>query len=361
MIKIVDRYVGKATLIGIFGVWVSLTMLMAMFLFLDELGSSDSSAGLLDVVYYVALRTVDASNVVFPVSALLGAMIGVGSLAAGNELVSFRTAGVSRLRISGSVLGAVLILTLGVMVVAEWVMPTAEVQARNLKEARLSVSSAGSGGRGMWIRDGNDFISIDRTVVYAGALDEEVTLLNVVQYSFDDDRQLRTVERASEARHDGNEWMLENTTGLTIDADGVTRKTRQGVAWDVSFEPGLLATAIIRPRYMSMRAINEQNVYLRQNGLDTRAYNSELWRKALFPVTVLALVLAGMPFLFGSSRTHGMGLRIFIGMSLGGIFMIVSKAMQNFSDAYALPAYLGAGLPSVLLAVAVIVILRRSV
>lgn len=361
MIKIVDWYIGRSTLTGVFAVWVSLTLLMSMFLFLDELGSPDGGAGLLDVVYYVVLRSVDAAYVVFPVSALLGAMIGVGGMAAGNELVSFRTAGASRLRISGSVLGAVALLTLGVMMLGEWVMPVAEEQARNLKETRLNLSSGGYGGRSMWIRDGNDFISIDRTVVYAGDQEEEVTLLNVVQYSFDDQLNLKTVERATEARHDGSQWLLEASTGLTIEEEGVTRVARKLVPWDVSFEPGLLASAVIRPRYMSMRAITEQVSYLAQNGLDSQAYQSALWNKAMFPVTVLALVLAGMPFLFGSARTHSLGLRIFIGMSLGGVFMIVNKGMQNFSDAYAVPAYLGAALPSVLLMLVIIIILKRSV
>ncbi len=113
MIKIVDRYVGRATLVGVMAVWISLTLLMSMFTFLEELGDTDKGVGILGVIYYVALRSVDSAYVVFPVSALLGAMIGVGGLAAGNELVAFRTAGASRMRISGSVLGAVLVLALG--------------------------------------------------------------------------------------------------------------------------------------------------------------------------------------------------------------------------------------------------------
>ncbi len=247
------------------------------------------------------------------------------------------------------------------MAMGEWVMPEAEEQARNYKETRLSVSSAGSGGRGMWIRDGNDFISIDRTVVYADGQEEQVTLLNVVQYSFDDDRNLLNIERASEVSHDGDEWHLLGTTAVSIGENRVRRETREDVPWQVSFEPELLTTAVIRPRYMSIRAISEQISYLRQNGLDSRAYGSMFWSKALFPLTVLALVLAGMPFLFGSARSHSLGLRIFIGMSLGGMFMIVSKAMQNFSEAYELPSVVGAGVPSAVLVLAVIVILRRSV
>ena len=105
----------------------------------------------------------------------------------------------------------------------------------------------------------------------------------------------------------------------------------------------------------------DQWAYLRQNGLDDRAYATEFWNKVLFPLIVLALVLAGMPFLFGSARTQSLGLRIFVGMSLGGAFMIVSKTLQNLSEAYALPSWLGAALPSLVLASVVIVVLRRSV
>lgn len=361
MIKLVDIYVGRAALFGVLGVWISLTLLMAMFTFLDELGDAQNGIRIGEIIYYVALRSINAAYIVFPVSALLGAMIGVGALAAGNELVAFRTAGVSRLRLSGSVLGAVLVLALGVMALGEWVMPPAEQQARAFKDTRLDANSVGAVGRGMWIRDGNDFISVGRTVLYADGASEAVTLHNVVQFSFDENQQLQAVERASLARHDGERWVLLDTTAVSLGEAGVERRSTGETPWDVGFEPGLLSTTVLRPRYMSMAAISEQLEYLGRNGLDARAYNSVFWTKVMFPLTVLALVLAGMPFLFGSSRTQSLGLRIFVGMSLGGVFMIVSKTMQNFSDAYALPTFFGTALPSLLLATVIIIVLKRSV
>ena len=37
MIKIVDRYVGRSTLVGVLAVWFSLTLLMALFTLIDQL------------------------------------------------------------------------------------------------------------------------------------------------------------------------------------------------------------------------------------------------------------------------------------------------------------------------------------
>ena len=106
MIKTVDRYIGGAAVVGILAVWLALTMLMMMFNLLDQLASLSSRHELIEVFWFVLLTAPRSAYMVFPVSALLGALIGIGGLAATNELVAFRTAGVSRIRISGSALGA---------------------------------------------------------------------------------------------------------------------------------------------------------------------------------------------------------------------------------------------------------------
>ncbi|NRB72547.1 MAG: LPS export ABC transporter permease LptG [Xanthomonadales bacterium] len=362
MIKLVDRYVGRTALLGVLAVWFGLTLLMSMFTLLDQLGETSGGVSLQSVFYYVLLKAPGAAYVVFPVASLLGALIGVGALAAANELVAFRTAGASRLRISGSVLGAVLVLTLGVMALGEWVMPPAEAQARALKDSRVAATGRSGASGLLWIRDGDRFINVDRSIVQSDeAVTDGGTLINVVEFAFSPERSLERVTQAKKAVHDGQSWQLYDSTERRLDDAAVSRQVSDQREWSVGFGPELLRSAVTRPRYMSMRGIMDQLAYLRQNGLDARAYNSVLWSKALYPLTVLALVLAGMPFLFGSSRSQSIGLRIFIGMTLGGVFMIVSRTMQNFADAYAMPAFVGTALPSLALAAVIILILRRSV
>jgi lipopolysaccharide export LptBFGC system permease protein LptF len=68
-----------------------------------------------------------------------------------------------------------------------------------------------------------------------------------------------------------------------------------------------------------------------------------------------------MPFLFGQARSHNVGVRLFFGMILGGLFMIVSRAVQNFGSVYDFSPVLTFALPPLLLAIAAVVVLRRSV
>ena len=84
-------------------------------------------------------------------------------------------------------------------------------------------------------------------------------------------------------------------------------------------------------------------------------------KKIIYPFAIVALVLAGMPFVFGSSRQHNLGFRLFIGMTLGGLFMLVNGSVQNLATAYSLPVALSAALPSAILMLAAFTFLRRAV
>lgn len=361
MIKRADLYIGRAAIMGTLAVWVGLTLLLMMFNLLDELGPGNEGMTLVNVFWYVGMTGPRTAYMVFPVAALMGTLIGVGGLAAANELVAFRTAGLSRLRISGSALGAVGLFTAFVMVVGEWIAPAAETEAREFRYSRLVGEVLAGGVTGVWARDGDQFVHIAKPLISGAQDGAAVEFLDVVIYSFSEQGLLEQVTRARTAIHDGERWNLQRVRQLNIDEGQIERRFRREVPWESSIKPELLDAVVVRPRYMSIRALSEQLDYLSQNGLNDRIYRSALWSKILYPFTVLALVLSGMPFVFGSARQHGIGLRIFIGISMGALFMIVSRAMQNYGDAYGLPAVLGAGLPALLLALSVIVVLRRSV
>lgn len=361
MIRRADLYIGRAAVLATLAVWVGFTLLLVTFNLLDELGPGNESMTMLNKLWYVAMTAPRTAYMVFPVSALIGTLIGIGGLAASNELVAFRTAGLSRLRIAGSALGAVSVLIVLVMLLGEWIAPRAETEAREFKYSRLMGEVSSGGVTGVWARDGNQFVHIARPLISRARDGESVEFLDVVIYSFADSGPLDRVTRAVTAIHDGERWMLKKVRQMAIEPDRVQQSYSEELAWESSIKPELLDAVVVRPRYMSIRALWDQVNYLGQNGLNDRIYRSALWDKLLFPFTVLALVLAGMPFVFGSARQHSMGLRIFTGISVGALFIVISRAMQNFGDAFALPAALGAGLPALLLAAGVILILRRSV
>lgn len=361
MIRLVDRYIGRAAVLGTLAVWLGLTVLFMLVTLLGELRDqqADYTAG--DALWYTALTLPRMAYQIFPVAALLGALVGVGGLAATNELVAFRTAGVSRLRLAAAALTGTLLITIPVMIMGEWVAPAAEHQARAFRLSEMVGQAIIGGPRGMWMRDGREIVNIQLPLLSADRGEQSVEFKNVVIYRFDEGVDLRSIVRAASADHDGASWTLKAVREVSFGDQGARLREEATRPWSTDVRPELLDSAVTRPKRLSLRSLAGYLSYLRENGLDDTVYQAAFWEKIVFPFTAIALVLAGMPFVFGSARSHSLGVRMFIGMVLGGLFMILSRMAQNLGDAYQFPAVLSNGLPPLLLALAAVYVLRRTV
>jgi lipopolysaccharide export system permease protein len=361
MVKLVDRYIGRAACLGMLGTWFGMTLLFLAVSLLDELRETQNDYGALDALWFVALTTPRMAYQIFPVSALLGALVGVGGLAAANELVAFRTSGISRLRLAFAALAGTFLLTIPVMIMGEWVAPAAEQQARAYRLSEMVGQAIIGGARGVWIRDGADFVNIQRPVLTADRGQQSVDFKSVVIYTFSNEADLQSLTRAESASHDGTSWTLDGVSHVEFMAGGASQTQFDQQSWPTDVKPELLGSAVSRPKSLSIRSLWDYLGYLDENGLDDSFYLAALWEKALFPFTVLALVFAGMPFVFGQTRSHNIGVRLFFGMTLGGLFMIVSRAVQKFGTIYELPPALSISLPILVIIFAATVVLRRSV
>ena len=361
MIRTVDKYIGKAAILGILLVWASLTALMMMFSVLGELRDTTANYGASDAFWFVLQTGPRLAYQIFPVSALMGSLLGIGGLASANELVAFRVSGVSRLRLAAAGLAGALFLTIPVMVVGEWVAPDAEQQARAFKLSQIIGQVIIGGPSGMWMRDGSDIVNIRRPMLTADRGQQSISFLDIEIHQFDGFSGLKKITRAESASFSDGQWTLENVSVVEIGQSEVTPLKLERTPWVSGVKPELLESAVSRPFYLSIRSLWDQMTYLQSNGLDNRIYKSAFWEKILYPVAIIALVLAGMPFVFGSSRQHNHGFRIFVGMTLGGVFMLVNAAAQNFATAYSLPVAVSTALPSFILMFVAITVLRRSV
>jgi lipopolysaccharide export system permease protein len=359
--KLVDRYVGRAAVLGILGVWAVMISLYVIVNLLDELGGTRADYGTADAFWFILLTLPRMAYQVFPISALLGALVGVGGLAAANELVAFRTSGVSRSRLAVAALAGTLLLTVPVMIMGEWIAPPAEQQARTFRLGEVAGQAIIGGQRGMWMRDGRDIVNIQRPILSAASGEPSVEFKNVVIYRFNEGEKLTAVIRAENASHDGENWVLENISEVGFAGDRAVQGRTERAIWPTEVRPELLDSAVSRPALLSLRSLWDYIEYLDENELDDRVYWLAFSEKALFPFTVIALVLAGMPFLFAHARSQSVGVRLFFGMTLGGVFMIVNRAVQKMSSVYDFPPLLTMTIPILLLAIGAVIVLRRSV
>lgn len=361
MVKLVDRYIGRAAVLGILAVWLVMTCLFMVFNLLSELRGMQQDYTTVDVFGFVALTLPRMAYQVFPVSALLGALVGVGGLAAANELVAFRTSGISRTRLALAALAGTMVLTIPVMVMGEWLAPAAEQQARAFRLSEVSGQAIIGGKRGMWMRDGSDIVNIQLPVLSADLGTQSVEFNRVVIYRFNQTEGLGSIVRANRAAHDGENWTLERVYEMALEGDRASRSFTELQQWQTEVRPELLEIAVSRPKRLSIRSLWDYMDYLGENELDDRIYRAAFWEKVLFPFTVVALVLAGMPFVFAHARSQSVGVRLFIGMTVGGLFMIVSRAFQKMSSVYDLSPALTMSIPILVLGVVSLVVLRRSV
>ena len=211
------------------------------------------------------------------------------------------------------------------------------------------------------MRDGSDIVNIRRPLLTADRGQQSISFQEIEILHFDGFSGLQKITRAESAFFDGDQWTLEGVTELEIGLTEVSPRQLDNSPWISGVKPELLESAVTRPPYLSIRVLRDQLKYLQSNGLDDRVYQSALWEKIIYPFAIIALVLAGMPFVFGSSRQHNTGFWLFIGMTLGGLFMLINGAAQNFAMAFSLPVSVSTALPSAILMIVAGTYLRRSV
>jgi lipopolysaccharide export system permease protein len=72
------------------------------------------------------------------------------------------------------------------------------------------------------------------------------------------------------------------------------------------------------------------------------------------------MMLIATPFVFRHHRGGGMSQRIFIGVMLGLVFVVLNRSFGFLGLIYGLPPLLGAGLPILLFFLAALLGLRRA-
>src|SRR5688572_17760546 len=100
--SLLSRYLIRAVLIYTLMVMAVLLMLSGLYVFITEL--SDIGVGrysLADAFTFVLFQLPQYGFELLPIGALIGALLGLGNLARGSELIVIRASGVSIVRLCG--------------------------------------------------------------------------------------------------------------------------------------------------------------------------------------------------------------------------------------------------------------------
>lgn len=354
-IRLLDRYIGGAVAGGVL---MTLLVLLGLFMLfevveqLEDYGRGDY--GLRAIAVYALLRIPRLCYDLFPISGLIGALLGLSMLAQRRELAVMRCAGLSRADITLAVMKAGLIFMVCAMCLGEFVSPYAELYATNYRLTRMHGYLPMRGDAELWLRDGDTYVNILR-------VKPDGDIAGLLIHEFDDDRKLRTTTYASEAEFQGRQWILRSLAQTRFVGDQVVTEYMERATWDSMLRPDLVTVVIIKPELNSIWALSRYIEYLRTNGQSAQQYEYALWSKLIYPLATGVMVLLAVPVVLGRAAVRTATTRYVIVGTLVGIgFFLINKLIGNFGIVADLPPALSAAGPTVIIALAAVLLLRRS-
>lgn len=352
-----ERYIGRNVLLAMAVVLLALGGLDLLFTIFEELGETEGGYDTAAALRYVLLTSPRHIYELLPMTALVGALIGLGMLAATNELVAMQAAGVARARIVMAVLQPALLVVVAGLALGEFVAPRLEVRAE-VGKALASGEQVALSRFGYWERDRSTFMHFN-------AIAPEGVMYGVSIFAFDDaQRMVRTVNAERAVYAGGSRWVLENGTELefthTDEQVGGARRDFATQDWELGLTPELLEVLIVDPDRLAISDLYRYAQYFARQGRDADAYYLAFWKKTLQPFTTLVLVLVAISFIFGPLRQATMGLRVFTAICFGLAFTILQNLAHTTSLVYQFQPLFAVLAPVLACALLGAVLLRRS-
>jgi len=357
--KIRDRYITKTlrnyTLVVLL-IWLSIYSFFNFLGELDRIGQADYTV--LEAIKYIFLQVPEVIYKQASPIILLGCVLGMGYLATTNQLVVLQASGNSVFKLTALTVRTALIFVFMIIALGEYIAPIASEEAEKGRTKALGQSFVSQNQEGFWIREGGNYLNVEKNI--DGNHFVGVTIIEVKS------NKITSVVKSEDATFDGKSLKMDNTDIFSIndskDIDEISLKERNSYNKIVSFDQDLINSLKKEPDELTTRNIYKQIQFLSDNKLNSGIYKVELYKRAIKPITLVAMILLAMLFVFGSTRDVSLGRKIFFGVSLGLSFEMLSRIGGAMALSLDFNPMISAVLPTtVVMVIAITLLIRKSV
>jgi len=351
--KIINRYISYTILGGIFVVLMVLIAIFSFFSYLEQLkATGQGNYDAFRALYYVFLTLPTMTYQLMPMASLIGVSIGLGLLSSSSELVAIRSAGVSIRSIVAIVLKTGLFVMIISIILGEFVSPKTEQYAQMVRSVAISKQLSLEGDQGLWARDGDAIINIQK-VLGSGHLGD------IFIYQLGKQLQVEKMQYAKSADFNSNQWRLRDVKTTVFNEDRVHSEYQHETTWITRISPDLLQTVSFKTNTQSTWDLYNYIKYLEANDVAADTYKQAFWSKIAVPFVTGVMVLLAVPFVFGPLRSVGIGQRILVAVLVGVGFHIINLTFTHIGIVYQLNPALSALLPTSVAFVIAMYLLRR--
>lgn len=343
--KRLDLYLGKSVTSATLLMWLLVSVLDALFVLLGQLadiGRGDYSFA--DVALFVVLGLPARAWQVFPVAMLIGAVMGLGNLAAQSELNALRFAGCSVARLTRAVMVAGLLLLAGGVLLGEVWAPYGQQLAQQWRSQAIYADVSVQREAGFWVRDGRRFIQVARS-------EADGSLSQVTVYQLDETPRLERATAADSATPQTGHWLLKGGRVSEFLERRIAVEHRDEVVWSQLMDVRLAQLLTRDAATLSLSELSEYIDYLRRNGSDVSAYQLNFWQRLAAPVSALAMLLLAVVMVLGPLGRRTLGQRLLVAVLTGLGFKLLTGIVGHAGLVYGMSPILSAFLPSLLVLV----------
>jgi lipopolysaccharide export system permease protein len=347
-----DRYIARNVLGAILVVQVVLLGLDLVITYINDLGDVEGGYGAFEVLLYLGMRLPWRFYQYAPVGVLIGALIGLGTMASSNELTVMRAAGRSLTRILWGVMKPVLVVVVALLLMAEHLTPRTELFASAWRLEQMQGEGAVLTERGGWQREGE-------SVYRFGAIRADDTVLDLTRYRFEG-LSLREAVAARRAVWEDGEWRLEDASVTRFEDDRTRAEYHETLAWETDLTPDALGRLLREVDSQAPSELWRLSRYLGAQGQEAGEPLLHFWQKLLLPLTLASLVLVAASFVFGPLRTVAAGTRVFYGVITGLTFKYLQDLLAPASTLFGFSPAWAVLVPTLLCVALGLYLLRRT-
>ena len=294
----------------------------------------------------------------FPIAVLIGTIYAMARLAQSSEFTILRTAGLGPGRALYLLALPGLAFALITFVVGDYVTPLAERQAMALKAGASGGLTLGSGGA--WLKDRRaatvgDVAGQERSIsVNVSRATDNGQLQGIRIFEFDGDGRLRSrIEAESGRVQKTGHWDLtrvSRTDWPTPDAaargEPLRLQSLPELAWVTALNAGVVASALLPVQTMSTLDLWRYTSHLADQDQAVQRHEIAFWKKALYPMACIVMVMLALPFAYLHARAGGVSYKVFGGIMLGISFVLLNNASGHLGLLRQWTPWIAAAAPS---------------
>ncbi|MGB0127314.1 MAG: LPS export ABC transporter permease LptG [Rhodocyclaceae bacterium] len=323
---------------------------LALFAFFDlvaELGDLGKGGYRLhQAVAYVLLTLPGRVYELFPIAVLIGTLFALTTMARHSEITVLRASGLSTGRLIGTLclIGASFVVL--TFLVGEYAAPPAERAAQRLRLEATSSLVGKEFRSGMWLKDDTTFVNV-RSVLPDGRLK------GIWIYRFDAAYRLLSIRQAEEGQFaPPDSWRLTGVVETRFTTDRAEVERLDQMHWQSALNPEILAVLMVVPERMTIGNLYRYIEHLADNRQRTERYEIALWKKVVYPIAAIVMMVLALPFALRQHRFGGVSVRIFAGVMIGIGFHMLNGLSSSLGIINNWPPPLAAFAPSALFLVA---------